>query len=159
MNRKLYRVFFDYINPKGLYSQKIDFKKVIKSIFINKLQLYKMAHDLDKAKKIYDGLQTDIQIHFMKEYIEPQLRGDELIRDFHELLESEECQRLNCSELIEPLRKIVAHPAALEKMCKLDTLGFRGVYRQHFIQGRNTFVRVSCPYTSMCMEFVMMKWH
>ena len=118
-----------------------------------------MAHDLDKAKKIYDGLQTDIQIHFMKEYIEPQLRGDELIRDFNELLESEQCQRLNCTELIEPLRKIVAHPAALEKMCKQNTLGFRGVYRQHFIQGRNRFVRVSCPYTSMCMELVMMKWH
>ena len=118
-----------------------------------------MTHELDKAKKIYDGLQTDIQIHFMKEYIEPQLRGDELIRDFHKLLESEECQRLDYNGLIEPLRKIVAHPAALEKMCKLDTLGFRGVYNQHFIQGRNTFVRVSCPYTSMCMEFVMRKWH
>ncbi len=59
-----------------------------------------MTHELDKAKKIYDGLQTDIQIHFIKEYIEPQLRGDELIRDFHKIIESEECQRLDYNGLM-----------------------------------------------------------
>ena len=118
-----------------------------------------MTHELDKAKRIYDGLQSDIQIHFLAEYIEPQLRGDDLVKEFHELMESEECQRLDYSALIDPIQKIIAHPAALVQMCKLNTLGFRGVYRQHFIQGRNTFVRVSCPYTSMCKEFVMMKWH
>lgn len=144
--------FFGYIIPLGPI-QEIECHQYVKIICI------KMTHELDKAKRIYDGLQSDIQIHFLAEYIEPQLRGDDLVKEFHELLESEECQRLNYNELIDPIQKIIAHPAALVQMCKLDTLGFRGVYNQHFIQGRNTFVRVSCPYTSMCMEFVMRKWH
>lgn len=45
--------------------------------------------ELDKAKTIYDGLQTDIQTHIMKEYIEPQLKCDDLIKSFHTLIESE----------------------------------------------------------------------
>ena len=115
--------------------------------------------ELDKAKTIYDGLQTDIQTHIMKEYIEPQLKCDDLINSFHTLIESDECQRLNCTVLIEPVTKIIENKEALSKMCELNTLGFSNVYNKHFIQKINTFARISCPYTSMCMEFVMIKWH
>ena len=118
-----------------------------------------MTEDLNKAKTIYDGLQLDIQIHLMEEYIEPQLRGDDLIKEFNILIESEECQRLDYSGLLDTVRKIIANPAALAQMCKLNPIRFKEVYEQHFIKKVNYYWRVSCPYTSMCMKLVMLKWH
>ena len=118
-----------------------------------------MSGELNHAKTIYDGLQPDIQLHFIKEYVEPQLRGDDLIKEFNLLIESEECQRLDYTGLLDPVRKIIANPAALAQMCELNPIGFKDVYEQHFIKKVNTFRRVDCPYTSMCMEFVMRKWH
>jgi hypothetical protein len=118
-----------------------------------------MSEELNQAKTIYDGLQSDIQIYLMEEYIEPQLRGDDLIKEFNILIESKECQSLDYSGLLDPVRKIIANPAALAQMCKLNPIRFKEVYEQHFIKKVNTFRRVSCPYTSMCMEFVMLKWH
>ena len=45
-----------------------------------------MAQELEQAKQIYDKLVPDIQRVLEKEYIEPQLRGDDLIKEFDEAL-------------------------------------------------------------------------
>jgi hypothetical protein len=119
-----------------------------------------MDPDLEKAKCIYDYLQEDIQRYLIEDYIKPQLEeGDKWIRQFHELIESDECSRLEYECLIEPVTKIIQNETALAKMRKLDTIGFNSCYRQHFIEKRNTFRLVVDPYTSMCMEFVMRRWH
>jgi hypothetical protein len=116
--------------------------------------------DLQLAQKIYSNLQEDIQRYLIEDYIKPQLEeGDKMIRQFHELIESEECQHLKYECLIEPVTKIIQNESALAKMRKLDSNGFNSIYIQHFIQKRNTFTLVDDPYTSMCMEFVMRKWH
>jgi len=116
--------------------------------------------DLQLAQKIYAGLQEDIQRYLIEDYIKPQLEeGDKWIRQFHELIESDECSRLEYDCLIEPVTKIIQNQSALAKMCKLDTIGFNSCYTQHFIYKRNTFRLVDDPYTSMCMEFVMRRWH
>jgi hypothetical protein len=96
----------------------------------------------------------------IEDYIKPQLEeGDKWIKQFNELIESDECSRLEYDCLIEPVTKIIQNETALAKMRKLDTIGFNSCYRQHFIQKRNTFTLVDDPYTSMCMEFVMRRWH
>ena len=47
--------------------------------------------DLQLAQKIYSNLQEDIQRYLIEDYIKPQLEeGDKMIRQFHELIESEE---------------------------------------------------------------------
>ena len=119
-------------------------------------------NDLEKAKSIYDGLQDDIQKHLVEEYIMPQLRGDDLIKEFDKLIESEECNRLDYKVLLDVVRKIINHSGAFSQMCELNTLGFKSVYDQHFIQQINTFKHFSFygkPLESMCAEFVMRKWH
>ena len=119
-----------------------------------------MDPDLEKAKCIYDYLQEDIQRMLIEDYIKPQLEeGDKWIRQFHELIESDECSRLEYECLIDPVTKIIQNETALAKMRKLDTIGFNSCYRQHFIQKKNTFKLVDDPCTSMCMEFVMRRWH
>lgn len=116
--------------------------------------------DLQLAQKIYAGLQEDIQRYLIEDYIKPQLEeGDKWISQFNELIESEECRHLKYECLIDPVTKIIQNETALAKMCKLDTIGFNRIYRQHFIEKRNTFRLVDDPCTSMCMEFVMRKWH
>ena len=117
-------------------------------------------NDLEVAKTIFDGLQEDIQRYLIEDYIKPQLEeGDKLISLFNELIDSEDCRNLRYQCLIEPVTKIIQNETALAKMRKLDTIGFNSCYRQHFIEKRNTFRLVVDPYTSMCMEFVMRRWH
>ena len=115
---------------------------------------------LEKAKCIYDYLQEDIQKMLIEDYIKPQLEeGDKLISLFNELIDSEDCRNLRYECLIAPVTKIIQNETALAKMRKLDSNGFNSVYIQHFIKKQNTFRLVDDPYTSMCMEFVMRKWH
>ena len=115
---------------------------------------------LDVAKKIYNGLQEDIQKMLVEDYIKPQLEeGDKWISLFNKLIESEECSRLKYICLLDPVTKIINNETALAKMRKIDTVGFDRIYQQHFIEKRNTFTLVSDPYMSMCMEFVMRRWH
>ena len=115
---------------------------------------------LDVAQKIYNGLQEDIQKMLVEDYIKPQLEeGDKWISLFNKLIESEECSRLKYICLLDPVTKIINNETALAKMRKIDTVGFDRIYQQHFIEKRNTFTLVSDPYMSMCMEFVMRRWH
>ena len=117
-------------------------------------------HDLQLAQKIYSNLQEDIQRYLIEDYIKPQLEeGDKLISLFNELIESEECSHLEYMCLIEPVTKIIQNETALAKMRKLDSNGFNSIYIQHFIEKQNTFRLVNDPYMSMCMEFVMRRWH
>jgi hypothetical protein len=116
--------------------------------------------DLEVAQKIYSGLQEDIQKMLVEDYIKPQLEeGDKWISLFNELIESEECSQLKYMCLLDPVTKIINNETALAKMRKIDTVGFNRIYEQHFIEKRNTFTLVSDPYMSMCMEFVMRRWH
>jgi hypothetical protein len=115
---------------------------------------------LEKAKTIYSGLQEDIQKMLVEDYIKPQLEeGDKWISLFNELIESEECSHLEYMCLLDPVTKIINNETALAKMRKINTVGFDSCYVQHFIEKRNTFRLVSDPYMSMCMEFVMRRWH
>jgi hypothetical protein len=116
--------------------------------------------DLQLAQKIYAGLQEDIQRYLIEDYIKPQLEeGDKMISLFNELIDSEDCRNLRYECLIEPVTKIIQNETALAKIRKLDSNGFNSCYIQHFIKKQNTFRLVDDPYTSMCMEFVMRKWH
>jgi hypothetical protein len=116
--------------------------------------------NLEKAQKIYNGLQEDIQKYLIEDYIKPQLEeGDKWISLFNELIDSEESRSLKYMCLLDPVTKIIQNETALAKMRKINTEGFDRIYQQHFIEKRNTFSLVSDPYISMCMEFVMRRWH
>jgi hypothetical protein len=107
--------------------------------------------NLERATNIYEELQPDIQKMLAE--------GNRLISLFHELIDSEECRHLKYECLIDPVTKIIQNEYALAEMRKLNTIGFDISYKQHFIEKKNTFTLVDDPYTSMCMEFVMRRWH
>ena len=92
---------------------------------------------LKEAGQIFVRLQDDIQLHLIEEYIKPQLRGDDLVKEFEKQLNSKECQGLKWQVLVDVVEKIIENKEALAQMFeKYDDIGFKAYYEQHFIEKR-----------------------
>jgi hypothetical protein len=118
--------------------------------------------DLQEASQIFVRLQGDIQTHLIEEYIKPQLRGDDLVREFDKQLNSEECSSLNWQVLVDVVKKIIENEAALAQMFEKyeEDIGFKTYYEQHFIQKINQFKSPSWDaLSSFCATLTMCKWH
>ena len=120
-----------------------------------------METDLKKANTMYQILPEDIQVHLKEEYILPQLRGDDLVKEFDKQLMSEECQRLGWQVLPDVVSKIIENDSAMAQIeKKYRNLNFRNSYERHFIKKINSFTHPSwTPLTSMCAELTMRQWH
>ena len=119
---------------------------------------------LKEAGQIFVRLQDDIQLHLIEEYIKPQLRGDDLVREFDKQLNSKECQSLDWEVLVDVVGKIVNNKEALAQMCEKyeADIGFKKYYEQHFIQNVLTFKNPDWrgkPLESFCATLTMCKWH
>lgn len=131
----------------------------------NPLQAQAEAHKestLEKAKTIYNGLQEDIQKMLIEEYINPQLRGDDLIKEFDKQLMSQECSQLEWQVLTDVVSKIIENKLALEQMLEKYEydIGFKTSYINHIEKNIMAFSHPSwTPLTSMCAELTMRKWH
>ena len=122
-----------------------------------------MAQELEQAKQIYDKLVPDIQQMLEKEYIEPQLRGDDLIKEFDEAFMSGRCASLEWQVIHDKLGRVIGHSGALvQAFEKYDDIGFKESYTQHFVKNINTFKHPSFdgkPLASMAAELTMRRWH
>jgi predicted secreted Zn-dependent protease len=116
---------------------------------------------LKEASQIFGMLQPDIQTHLIEEYIKPQLRGDDLVREFDKQLNSKDCSSLQWQVLVDIVTKIIENKEALAQMFeKYDDIGFKEYYEQHFIQKRNQFTQPSWDaLSSFCATLTMCKWH
>ena len=116
---------------------------------------------LKEASQIFEMLQSDIQTHLIEEYIKPQLRGDDLVREFDKQLNSSECSSLQWQVLVDVVTKIIENESALaQKFEKYDDIGFKEYYEQHFIQKRNQFTQPTWDaLSSFCATLTMCKWH
>ena len=116
---------------------------------------------LKEASQIFEMLQSDIQTHLIEEYIKPQLRGDDLVKEFDKQLNSEECSSLQWQVLVDVVAKIIENESALAQMFeKYDDIGFKEYYEQHFIQKRNQFTQPTWDaLSSFCATLTMCKWH
>lgn len=117
--------------------------------------------DLEEASQIFGRLQGDIQTHLIEEYIKPQLRGDDLVKEFEKQLNSDDCRGLKWQVLSDVVGKIIENESALAQMFeKYDDIGFKGYYEQHFIQKKNQFTSPTWDaLSSFCATLTMCKWH
>jgi hypothetical protein len=124
-------------------------------------QAPKKESTLEKAKSIYNGLQEDIQKYLIEDYIKPQLRGDDLVKEFEKQLMSEECSHLMWQVLTDVVSKIIENKTALNQMFeKYADIEFKDSYTRHFEKNIMAFSHHSwTPLTSMCAELTMRKWH
>ena len=116
---------------------------------------------MKEASQIFRMLQSDIQTHLIEEYIKPQLRGDDLVREFDKQLNSKECSSLQWQVLVDVVEKIIENESALAQMFeKYDDIGFKEYYEQHFIKKINQFKNPSWDaLSSFCATLTMCKWH
>ena len=116
---------------------------------------------LKEASQIFGMLQSDIQTHLIEEYIKPQLRGDDLVREFDKQLNSSECSSLQWQVLVDVVKQIIENKEALAQMFeKYDNIAFKYYYDEHFIKKQNTFTGPSwTPLESFCASLTMAKWH
>ena len=116
---------------------------------------------LSQAAQLFTRLNDDIQLHLIEEYIKPQLRGDDLVKEFDYQLNSEECRGLKWQVLSDVVGKIIENESALAQMFeKYDDIGFKSYYEQHFIQKKNQFTQPSWDaLSSFCATLTMCKWH
>ena len=125
-------------------------------------QVLAVDPSLSQAAQLFTRLNDDIQLHLIEEYIKPQLRGDDLVREFDKQLNSEECSNLNWQVLVDVVEKIIENEAALAQMCEKyeASIGFKRYYDQHFIEKVNSFKAPSWdPLSSFCATLTMCKWH
>ena len=124
-------------------------------------QVKASAADLEEASQIFGRLQDDIQLHLIEEYIKPQLRGDDLVKEFDYQLNSEACRGLKWQVLVDVVEKIIENKEALAQMFeKYDDIGFKAYYEQHFIQKINQFKSPTWDaLSSFCATLTMCKWH
>jgi hypothetical protein len=118
--------------------------------------------NLQEASQIFSRLQDDIKLHLMEEYIKPQLRGDDLVKEFDKQLNSEECQSLEWKVLVDVVGKIIQNESALAQMFEKyeDDVSFKTYYKQHFIDNINTFKASGWDaLSSFCATVTMCKWH
>jgi len=121
-----------------------------------------VAADLEEASQIFGRLQDDIQLHLIEEYIKPQLRGDDLVREFDKQLNSEECRGLKWQVLVDVVEKIIENKEALAQMFEKyeEDIRFKTYYEQHFIEKKNHFTQPSWDaLSSFCATLTMCKWH
>jgi hypothetical protein len=142
--------------------QKQEVQTQIDNPLITQVQASAVNTDLQEASQIFGRLQGDIQTHLIEEYIKPQLRGDDLVREFDKQLNSEECSSLNWQVLVDVVKKIIANEAALAQMFEKyeEDIGFKTYYEQHFIEKINQFKSPSWDaLSSFCATLTMCKWH
>ena len=136
---------------------------VVEQVAVEQVAVEQVALDpnLQEAGKIFTKLQDDIKTHLIEEYIKPQLRGDDLVKEFDKQLNSEECRGLKWQVLVDVVEKIIENKEALAQMFeKYDDIGFKSYYDQHFIEKRNQFRATGWDaLSSFCATLTMCKWH
>ena len=144
-------------------SQQVVEQVAVEQVAVEQVAVEQVALDpnLQEAGKIFTKLQDDIKTHLIEEYIKPQLRGDDLVREFDKQLNSSECSSLQWQVLVDVVTKIIENESALAQMFeKYDDIGFKEYYEQHFIQKRNQFTQPSWDaLSSFCATLTMCKWH
>lgn len=134
----------------------------VQALAVEQEQMSVVDTSLSQAAQIFTRLNDDIQLHLIEEYIKPQLRGDDLVREFDKQLNSEECSNLNWQVLVDVVKKIIVNEAALAQMCEKyeASIGFKRYYDKHFIDKVNSFTAPSWdPLSSFCASLTMCKWH
>jgi len=94
--------------------------------------------DIDAFKKtirLINTLPDDVMRHIYEEYFV----GIDTCNKYLKLLESDESHNLNYLPLVEPTRRLLKHPCAVEYLCSKHKV-FKYVYTEHFIKKNKSFL-------------------
>jgi hypothetical protein len=98
-------------------------------------------------------LPDDVLRHIYEEYIV----GVETCNRYLEMYKSEESIRLDYTPLMEPTRRLLEHPCAIEYLCKKHKI-FKKMYIEHYVEGNKWFVLMD-RLESFILSILMWLYH
>ena len=97
-----------------------------------------MEQDSDamaKTVRLINSLPDDVMRHIYEEYFV----GIDTCNKYLELLKTDESHRLSHWHLIEPTRRLLEYPCAVEYLCSKHPI-FKRMYIEHYIKNNKWFV-------------------
>jgi len=119
----------------------------------NKTGDNKKRTDLVKTIRLINSLPDDVMRHIYEEYFV----GIDACNKYLELLTCEKSRRLEFSHLIEPTRKLLEYPCAVEYLCNKHEV-FKKMYIEHYIQNKKAFLLMDML-NSFVVSILMYLYH
>ena len=88
-----------------------------------------------KTIRLINSLPDDVMRHIYEEYFV----GIDTCNKYLKLLESKESHNLNYLPLVEPTRRLLEHPCAIEYLCGKHKV-FKKMYTEHYIKHNKWFL-------------------
>lgn len=108
----------------------------------------------ENIKTFLNELPPDMKTYLFEEFINPQLKCDELIKNFHDIMPLALIQ--DTDYLSNLIKKIIDNKSAFKILYDTNAFKFKDVYEEHFIKNKITFDFLNCPYESMVFELIML---
>lgn len=90
---------------------------------------------MTKTIRLINSLPDDVMRHIYEQYFV----GIDACNTYLELLKSDESHSLIYSHLVEPTRRLLEHPCAVEYLCSKHPI-FKKMYIEHYIKNNKWFV-------------------
>lgn len=90
---------------------------------------------LKNTIRLINTLPDDVMRHIYEEYFV----GIDACNKYLELLKSDKSHNLEYAHLVEPTRRLLAHPCAVEYLCSKHKV-FKKMYVKHYIQHNKSFL-------------------
>jgi hypothetical protein len=108
---------------------------------------------LKKTIRLINSLPDDVMRHIYEEYFV----GIDTCNKYLKLLESDESHNLNYLPLLEPTRRLLEHPCAVEYLCSKHKV-FKIMYVKHYINHNKSFLLMDMPH-SFIASILMYLYH
>ena len=108
---------------------------------------------MEKTIRLINSLPDDVMRHIYEEYFV----GIDTCNKYLELLKSDESHSLNYIPLVEPTRRLLEHPCAIEYLCSKHTI-FKRMYIEHYIKNNKWFLLMDMLH-SFIVSILMHLYH
>ena len=93
---------------------------------------------LEKTVRLINTLPDDVMRHIYEEYF----IGIEACNKYLELLKSSEAQSLIYNKLVDPTRRLLEYPCAVEYLCSKHPI-FKQMYIEHYVKNNKYFAQMN----------------
>jgi len=108
---------------------------------------------LTKTTRLIKSLPDDVIRHIYEEYFV----GIDTCNKYLELLKSDTSQSLIYTQLVEPTRRLLEYPCAIEYLCSKHKI-FKQMYIKHYIQNNKLFAQMD-NLESFILSILMHLYH
>lgn len=108
---------------------------------------------LQKTIRLINSLPDDVMRHIYEEYFV----GIDTCNKYLKLLETDESRNLKYEHLLEPTRRLLEHPCAIEYLSSKHKV-FKHMYTEHYINHNKSFLRMDMLH-SFIASILMYLYH